>query len=96
MRFSHLLAAAGLALAVASPGHAATAKTLKADADMCQTYQHRADDALAANPNAKKIESAKTEREAGEKACEAGQFDSGIKHYKAALRDLGVKAVKQQ
>ena len=82
------------ALAFVLPAHAAPKP--KADAEMCETYQHRVDDALAANPNAKKLERAKTEREAGEKACEAGQYDAGIKHFKAALSDLGVKAVKQQ
>ncbi len=92
MRLFPVLAFA--ALVIALPVHAAT-KT-KADADMCETYQHRVDDALAANPNAKKLEHAKSEREAGEKACEAGQYDAGIKHFKAALGDLGVKAVKQQ
>jgi hypothetical protein len=95
MRLSPALAFAALALAIAPPVHAAT-KTNKADADMCGTYQHRVDDALAANPNAKKLERAKSEREAGEKACGAGQYDAGIKHFKAALGDLGVKAVKQQ
>ena len=83
-----------LALAFVLPAHAATKP--KADADMCELYQHRVDDALAANPNAKKLERAKSEREAGEKACGAGQYDAGIKHFKAALGDLGVKAVKQQ
>jgi hypothetical protein len=72
MRLSPALAFAALALAIAPPVHAAT-KTNKADADMCGTYQHRVDDALAANPNAKKLERAKSEREAGEKACGAGQ-----------------------
>lgn len=95
MRLSPVLAFAALALAIASPAYAAT-KAGKADADMCTTYQHRVDDALAANPNAKKLERAKSEREAGEKACEAGQYDAGIKHFKSALGDLGVKAVKQQ
>lgn len=94
MRLSPVLAFAALVLAIAPPAHAA--KTNKADADLCGMYQHRVDDALAANPNAKKLERAKSEREAGEKACEAGQYDAGIRHFKAALGDLGVKAVKQQ
>lgn len=95
MRLSPILALAALALAIASPLHAAT-KSPKADADMCTTYQHRVDRALAANPSAKKLERAKSEREAGEKACGAGRYDAGIKHFKSALGDLGVKAVKQQ
>lgn len=94
MRHFPVLALAALIFAIASPVHAA--KSNKADADMCGMYQHRVDDALAANPNAKKLERAKSEREAGEKACEAGQYDAGIKHFKSALGDLGVKAVKQQ
>lgn len=95
MRLLPVLAFAALTFAIAPPT-GALAKTSKADAEMCDTYQHRVDDALTANPNAKKLERAKSEREAGEKACEAGQFDAGVKHFKAALGDLGVKAVKQQ
>lgn len=95
MRLCPFLAFAAMTLAIASPGHAAV-KAGKADAEMCGTYQHRVDDALAANPNAKKQDHAKSEREAGEKACEAGQYEAGVKHFKAALSDLGVKAVKQQ
>ncbi|MCX7356229.1 MAG: hypothetical protein NTY59_15675 [Alphaproteobacteria bacterium] len=94
MRLFPVLAFAALIFAIAPPVHAA--KTNKADTDTCGMYQHRVDDALAANPNAKKLERAKSAREAGEKACEAGQYDAGIKHFKAALSDLGVKAVKQQ
>ncbi|MHB1217338.1 MAG: hypothetical protein ACYC1L_03960 [Alphaproteobacteria bacterium] len=95
MRLSPVLAFMALALAIASPAHAA-AKAGKADADMCETYRRRVDDAVAANSNVKKLERAKSERAAGEKACAAGQYDAGIKHFKAALGDLGVKAVKQQ
>lgn len=93
MRLFPLLAI--VAFAAASPLQAAP-KASKADAEACAAYQHRVDDALAAHPSARKLEHAKAERDAGGTACGAGQYDAGIKHYKIALRDLGVKAVKQQ
>lgn len=95
MRLSPPIVIAALVLAAAAPVHAAS-KGGKADGEMCETYRHRVEDALAAHPGARKLEHAKTEQEAGEKACGAGQYDVGIKHYKTALRDLGVRAVKQQ
>lgn len=95
MRLFPSIVIAAWVLAAASPLQAAP-KTGKADAETCAAYQRRVDNALAARPGARKLEHAKAEREAGEKACGAGQYDVGIKHYKIALRDLGVRAVKQQ
>ena len=67
MRLHQAFTAAALALVIAAPAHAAT-KSAKADANTCQTYQQRVDDAMTANPNAKKLNHAKNERAAGEKA----------------------------
>jgi hypothetical protein len=82
-----------LAVAFASPALAATKKKAKVDASTCQSMMQQLDDAIASHASDPKIDSAKKQREEGDKACSAKKYYTGVKHLRLGLKDLGVKPV---
>jgi hypothetical protein len=87
-------AAASTMAPAASGKHAATGSHASAgsklDAMTCADYQKRVDDAITGSKDTAKIEHAKKNRDEGAKLCSTGQHEAGVKHFRTALRDLGV------
>lgn len=86
------LVAIALAMGATAPVFAASPHPEKATAETCQTMAGEVEQAIAANPTAKKLDLAKKRQEEGDKLCKSGKYADGVKHYKMAMEDVTGKA----
>ncbi|MFO1153706.1 MAG: hypothetical protein U1E42_08605 [Rhodospirillales bacterium] len=88
------LVAIAFALSATAPVFAATQS--KATAESCQSMAAEVEQAITANPNAKKLDAAKKLQGEGSKLCDAGKYSEGVKKYKTAMADLTPKTSKKK
>lgn len=92
-----MIAFATMAVFLAATGAAfAAPKPESARMSQCQTLMKQFDDSLAAHATAPKLATAKQLRSSGQTACDTGKYRKGIHDLHAALREIGVKPVRQK
>lgn len=80
-------------LGIGSAGAATNAPKPAATQATCDALLKQADTAMSTHKTGTKAQAAKEQRNAGEKACKAGEYAKGAEHLRHAITDLGMKPV---